>query len=606
MFNSIAGKLNALRQAKHIPVSAVENAGVSRTTYYRFLRGGTDITVPELLALMKIMTVSFSELLADFAEQDLLMIQMEQMVNLDVEDLMALQEELQNTYHLELYYDRKIMLKVVSFLLTRRAGGSTSAIVKDIYKTINRNEFFTLFDMRVVVLIAPDLTPQRFFRLYQKFVQSIQSYQNYMPSSLFEMSLMMHITALNKMIVESKQRNRDMIEFVFQAIYYQPKLASNNELYILQNFIGKIITFLIARTESSVPEITKFLSAAERLAVTDISMHHLSVNLRDVWDIISQHADEITQPVAEPTKIVRFHDLPVRRNAKSVGGLMNDIIRAKKVTLKDLSQIGFSNAKVYRFYKGTTPLRVSELIDLMRITGLEPGDLDALLTRVMSTNRSNKYPATLTDLSLFDAAEEEFTIYEADTTRNDHYEQALLLKARAASYRNAGWYASDDALSLAEEARDLLARLDTWDESEYLLVKIAMMAIDTPEQARIWLSKIVQDGNNARITRVYTNRVIDAVEFAIFRNLLLQNDTLVSVFVDLALNAGLNDPKTKRYVAWRWRISLYEYYKEYLKAPHETMQNLFNFLSDFERLVNNGPIVARYKLVYVELWGQRN
>ncbi|MCT0020980.1 helix-turn-helix domain-containing protein [Weissella cibaria] len=60
----LAERINALRDEKNITVEDIERAGISRSRYYRFVRGETQISVVDLSRLLKLLAVSFSELFA--------------------------------------------------------------------------------------------------------------------------------------------------------------------------------------------------------------------------------------------------------------------------------------------------------------------------------------------------------------------------------------------------------------------------------------------------------------------------------------------------------------------------------------------------------------
>lgn len=85
-------------------------------------------------------------------------------------------------------------------------------------------------------------------------------------------------------------------------------------------------------------------------------------------------------------------------------------MRDKRISINRLTALGFSKSKMYRLYDDSQSLMVDDMLDLMRIGGLETGDLDSLLTMLPDKRldvRYNLYGVqqhTLVDryISLFD------------------------------------------------------------------------------------------------------------------------------------------------------------------------------------------------------------
>ena len=66
-------------------------------------------------------------------------------------------------------------------------------------------------------------------------------------------------------------------------------------------------------------------------------------------------------------------------------------MRDKGISINRLVELGFSKSKMYRLYEDSQSLMVNDMLDLMRIGGLETGDLDPLLTMLPDKGLDVRY-----------------------------------------------------------------------------------------------------------------------------------------------------------------------------------------------------------------------
>ncbi|MBJ7701302.1 helix-turn-helix domain-containing protein [Weissella confusa] len=66
---NLAERINEIRAEKNIAIDEIEAAGVSRSQYYRFIRGEASLTAVELWQIEMLFSISFSELMEGVAEK---------------------------------------------------------------------------------------------------------------------------------------------------------------------------------------------------------------------------------------------------------------------------------------------------------------------------------------------------------------------------------------------------------------------------------------------------------------------------------------------------------------------------------------------------------
>ncbi|WP_147417251.1 hypothetical protein [Weissella cibaria] len=113
-----------------------------------------------------------------------------------------------------------------------------------------------------------------------------------------------------------------------------------------------------------------------------------------------------------------------------------------------------------------------------------------------------------------------------------------------------------------------------------------------------------QDHRDNRATRVYTDRQIDAVEYAIFGALFKGDFDRVRQLVRLALTNNPSLTNTLRYTAWRWRVESYRLYEQFAANPLETIRQLKGLYNNYAVLLGDGPLVQYYQRRYDALWQQ--
>ena len=121
-----------------------------------------------------------------------------------------------------------------------------------------------------------------------------------MPRSLFETSLMIHMTAIQLLIIKPRIPKVANVWLILTTIKNHPVQDSNVELLVLKRYGYLIATFL--KTNSTVTEamMATFLLAAREMGVETLEINFVSVSLTDAWrkmqDKISQLHAQITKP----------------------------------------------------------------------------------------------------------------------------------------------------------------------------------------------------------------------------------------------------------------------------------------------------------------------
>lgn len=602
---NLAARINEIRAEKNITIDEIEAAGVSRSQYYRFIRGEASLTAVELWHIETLFSISFSELMEGVAEKPY-QLNIGELAKMSDADLIHERERVIAAYDEQRFPLGMQVMRVISIILARRQGADCGDDVKALYDDFRRLKSFSLFEMRVTSLIGVDLTPKRFLTLYQKFIESVQVFRDYMPRSLFETSLMIHMTAIQLLIIKPKPRVPKVanVWLILTAIKNHPVQDSNVELLVLKRYGYLIATFL--KTNSTVTEamMATFLLAAREMGVETLEMNFVSVSLTDAWRKMQDKFSQLHAQSLSPVDDVMYDQLSFKPISQTFGELIHQTVRDKEISINRLTVLGFSKSKMYRLYDDSQSLMVDDMLDLMRIGGLEIGDLDSLLTMLPDKRLDVRYNLYgVQQHTLVETAEELRQKYAQSGHIRD-LEGAYELETIVQFQHDTTWIASEDAKVHAKDVADLLRRIDEWHENEYRLVKIGLMDVTEPEELGEWLRRIRHDGNAANHTRVYTDRLIDAVEFAIFRALFEGDWARVRTLVANAIDANPKREESSRYMAWRWRMASYEIYRRLSDNPVDAIRELYAYYTNYEVLLGPNTLVDRYISLFDNLWRQ--
>lgn len=578
---NLAERINEIRAEKNITIDEIEAAGVSRSQYYRFIRGEASLTAVELWHIETLFSISFSELMDGVAEKPY-QLNIGELAQLPDADLIRERERIMAAYDEQHFPLGMQVMHVINIILARRQGIEYSDDVKALYDDFRKLKSFSLFEMRVTSLIGIDLTPKRFLTLYQKFIESVQVFQDYMPRI-------------------PKVAN---VWLILTAIKNHPVQDSNVELLVLKRYGYLIATFL--KTKSMVTEamIATFLLAARQMGVETLQMNFVSISLTDAWRKIQDKISQLHAQSLSPVDDIMYDQLSFKPISQTFGELMHQTVRDKGISINRLTALGFSKSKMYRLYDDSQALMVNDMLDLMRIGGLETGDLDPLLTMLPNKGLDVRYNLYGVQQHMLVETAEELRQKYAQSGHIRDLEGAYELETIVRFQHDTTWIASDDAKVLAKEVADLLRHIDEWHENEYRLVKIGLMDVTEPEELGEWLRRIRHDGNAANHTRVYTDRLIDAVEFAIFRALFEGDWARVETLVTNAIDANPKREESSRYMAWRWRMASYEIYRRLSDNPVDAIRELYAYYTNYEVLLGPNTLVDRYISLFDNLWRQ--
>ncbi|QYU58624.1 helix-turn-helix domain-containing protein [Weissella confusa] len=600
---NLAERINEIRAEKNITIDEIEAAGVSRSQYYRFIRGEASLTAVELWHIETLFSISFSELMDGVAEKPY-QLNIGELAQLPDADLIRERERVMAAYDEQHFPLGMQVMHVINIILARRQGLDYSDDVKALYDDFRKLKSFSLFEMRVTSLIGIDLTPKRFLTLYQKFIESVQVFQDYMPRSLFETSLMIHMTAIQLLIINPRIPKVANVWLILTAIKNHPVQDSNVELLVLKRYGYLIATFL--KTNSMVTEamIATFLLAARQMGVETLQMNFVSISLTDAWRKIQDKISQLHAQSLSPVDDIMYDKLSFKPISQTFGELMHQTVRDKGISINRLTALGFSKSKMYRLYDDSQALMVNDMLDLMRIGGLETGDLDPLLTMLPNKGLDVRYNLYGVQQHMLVETAEELRQKYAQSGHIRDLEGAYELETIVRFQHDTTWIASDDAKILAKEVANLLRHIDEWHENEYRLVKIGLMDVTEPEELGEWLRRIRHDGNAANHTRVYTDRLIDAVEFAIFRALFEGDWARVETLVTNAIDANPKREESSRYMAWRWRMASYEIYRRLSDNPVDAIRELYAYYTNYEVLLGPNTLVDCYISLFDNLWRQ--
>ena len=487
----LAERINALRDEKNITVEDIERAGISRSRYYRFVRGETQISVVDLSRLLKLLAVSFSELFAGVIA-DPYQLSIGDLAKCTETELRQKQAEIEQTAASVGYPTAEMVAIVIDIIIDRRSGVDYRDKTQRLYERLNSIQAFTIFEMRVFSLIATDLTPKRFFKLYRKFAHVAQVFRDYMPGNLFETSLMIHMTALNQAVIWPKKLNVTDVWLTLEGIMRQPARRSNVEILLLQRFTGLLRTYLTMDSEVVAAEIGVFLVAAQQIGVREMTMNTVQTSLVAVWKRLQLMAE---------TLLAVITDLTLQPRSQSFGEALRRHLKDKNIRVRSLEALGFSKSNLYRLFDDVGTLMIDKMLDLMRIIGFETGDIDAVLMWFPLDEQNecaNLYGASHSVIS-------PAVLRQSETDIEDYYENEVYAAVRPGR-----------AKQVATVVAKLLRELGEWHEKEYRIVKVGLMVVTNDDELAMCFWRMRQDYRDNRVTRVYTDRQIDAADYTIF------------------------------------------------------------------------------------------
>ncbi|MBU7560817.1 helix-turn-helix domain-containing protein [Weissella cibaria] len=542
---TLAANLAAGRQQKNVSIEDIERIGISKSRYYRYINGEVDITVADLHKLLELLSMSFSEALYHTVEEA---------------------DIIQN--------------REISVLTNLRS--------------------FTIVDMAKLAIDGQAMDAKTFWPLYQTFVKSIVLYREYMPSTFYEVVLSIHLLAVQKYIIIPKKIMLEKMLFVIDAINHQPTRSSNVEMRSLKRLLNFINGWIMSGNDNRRDSIENFLAAARRLQIDVITMNDLQVSMTDIWTK-SQTVRETGTPTGLQ-QLSYYAEIVPPFELTSIGDYLHQVIRDKRIKVQELAQYGFSKTKVYRMYDDDASFRVNDLLTLMPHLGLMPGDLDAVVPQFNDATYRVKYNLQFVAETFIPTAVAQAKMRYDETGHLGFLEQWLELRMIIGSRLDGRWYASEEAKSLGQQAQRLLQSMDTWHDSEFRILKLAWMAVDSVAGVHMMVNMTHANDVDNILQRTYANRVVEGVEYAIFKAMFEGNQELLDALLQVAFEEQKRDDKALKYASWRWRFLMYENYRTYFTNPEEAVGHLVDFFADYDELVGEFEITDKYKTLFNAMW----
>ncbi|WP_243677514.1 hypothetical protein [Weissella confusa] len=212
-----------------------------------------------------------------------------------------------------------------------------------------------------------------------------------MPRSLFETSLMIHMTAIQLLIIKPRIPKVANVWLILTAIKNHPVQDSNVELLVLKRYGYLIATFLKINSMVTEAMMATFLLAARQMGVETRQMNFVSISLTDAWRKIQDKISQLHSQSLSPVDYIMYDQLSFKPISQTFGELMHQTVCDKGISINRLTALGFSKSKMYRLYEEAQALMVNDMLDLMRIGGLETGDVDPLLTMLPNKGLDVRY-----------------------------------------------------------------------------------------------------------------------------------------------------------------------------------------------------------------------
>ena len=287
--------LNDIRADKNVSISEIEQFGISKSRWYRFVAGEAELSLKELIDVLTLLTMTFSELamavkvplFRPFSTVSMFATSLDQLKNDVIETEKTVAEAGPDDYG---YQVAQMVLYI------RENGGYDPTLFASLKKLLLENDSYTIFELNVAGLLAYGLTPEEFMVVYQRFARSITMFNTYLPIDVWGIAMQMHVQAIKKFLVDPKNRNRENTRFILEAIINQPATDDTVELKILRRLAMFVRDDEMLEKPALDDLVKAFLDAAERERAGVVGLAPSDLNLALIWQIYRAERDSFWQP----------------------------------------------------------------------------------------------------------------------------------------------------------------------------------------------------------------------------------------------------------------------------------------------------------------------
>ncbi|AVO67365.1 helix-turn-helix transcriptional regulator [Weissella cibaria] len=597
--------LNDIRADKNVSISAIEQFGISKSRWYRFVAGEAELSLKELIDVLTLLTMTFSELamavkvplFRPFSTVSMFAMSLDQLKTDVIGTEKTVAEDGPDDYG---YQVAQMVLGI------RENGRYDPTLFASLKELLLETESYTIFELNVAGLLAYGLTPKEFMIVYQRFARSITMFNTFLPIDVWGIAMQMHVQAIKKFLIDPNNRNRENTRFILEAIINQPATDDTVELKILRRLAMFVRDDEMLENPALDDLVKAFLDAAERERASVVGLAPSDLNLALIWQIYRAERDSFWQPATTDEHFPVYAAGTEVPYFEHFGKLFQWVVQGKHITTGTIDRAGVSTYKLYRAYKDPDLLRSDDMTVLMRVLRLLPADLDAVVySQYIDTTHTTwvQYVPELTDPAMYHVmAEVALKNYERLGTRRD-LEVSFEYRALDGMARYPGWLSSPMANQLGREIMDELMSIDVWHDHEVRLVKFGLLAIDSLDMIDVWAKQMRRVYEKSYEPYRLIENILEALDLATFRAALLGNRELVAYYTLLARDLGREQVRDgSLWLQWRW--AMLDYYEWFFDDPTALVSMLSNFVVDYQTLTGNFAMMMRYRSILQALGKQ--
>lgn len=256
-----------------------------------------------------------------------------------------------------------------NYLVVYKSDANCKLDVTVLCDELKKYRVFTCFEMQLFSLIAESLTPKRFCRLYEIFVQSIGLFSGYMPMPIYLTILRIHYYALVHLTRLSLKSWPTRL-FVLEVIENQPARPSNIELFMFREFAKMLKAYYTVDSPAAEQQFRSWLNVVIARGVVEND----TLSFPGLWQALTMKRSHMA--VNGKSMFTTDYDhIQSAQLAYNFGDALQIFLKGKRITGSEFEQYGITRSKLYRIMHQDVVIRLDDLFEMMTYLRLLPADL---------------------------------------------------------------------------------------------------------------------------------------------------------------------------------------------------------------------------------------
>ncbi|AWF95057.1 helix-turn-helix domain-containing protein [Weissella cibaria] len=583
MTQTLAERINEIRRNKQVSVQTIVANGISKSKYFAYMRGERDLSIRDLQILMDLLTVSFAELVIDTdVIPEPYNLNLLRARNLTVDQLETFRDVLQAKYAQSNLVAHRQYGLAFNYLVAYKSDADCKPDVTALYDELKNYRVFTFFEMQLFSLIAESLTPKRFYRLYEIFVQSIGLFSGYMPMPIYLTILRIHYYALVHLTRPSLKSWPTML-FVLEAIENQPARPSNIELFMLREFAKMLKAYYTVDSPAAEQQFRSWLNVAIARGVVEIKLTYDTLSFPGLWQALTMKRSHMAVN-GKSMFTTDYAHIQSAELADNFGDALQILLKGKRITGSELEQYGITRSKLYRIMHQDVVIRLNDLFEMMTYLRLLPADLTVFFFKNPTSRARERFAAFLVDPTDYQTVVTEALDHYEVSHSNADYETALEFQVYVNQQLSDFDPTSIVQLDLARTIKDYLLKLDEWHEAEHRLVMYSFIDIDDVEMVIKRLRIADEYMHHRNVFRAPISSVLNNAEYSLLKAVILNQRADFDKIMTVVAGERERDPQIFHFATWRWRVDVFDYYEMMFTNPAAGLAAFETFVTDYQVL----------------------